>query len=444
MSESIAMERVSVVGKMSGPSSHPATSPPGPGLAGVMAGKSGGSGEAGGGETFGAERFHERARNKIGDSVSDNVPSSGVAGKATPGVIQRRVRGPSYANGDFVLHELEGADACEGAVVLEGFPSALGVASMTAAHIIDALELPVVGYFSSPSLRADARILNGQPVFPFRVHGDERGVVFFAEAPLPQALIPDYVAHLLAWADRHKAAHIFAIEAQPELELKAEDGTRVPLAPKMRKKRGHVGAHVGAPMMARSLPMYASGIRPGMMMGLHPLDADSDSDSDSDDGENEDWDSYSESEDDDEGGEGGEGEDYFLTTDVGMAAKLEAAQFTPLSEGAVSGVAGALLANAAVGGLVNPGSEVTDVTVLLVRASPAFQDGIAAAKVISTLVVLTPSLVMAANTSRMVRKSSRKRKSVLKRRMKESKIEEGVEAMRRLRKHSEAPTTMYM
>lgn len=353
---------------------------------------------------------------------------------SVPGVIRRRQVRQAYAHGDFVLNELDGAAAADGAPVLEGFPSVVGnIGALVAKHIIRELELPLIGYFTAPSLPADAIVVDGQPAFPLRVHGDERLVVFYSEFKLPPALIASYVDHILAWAGRHESPHVYTLEAEPETELTTDDGDTIPLAPRRSRSR----SRHGAPPIFPGPALPPTGMMAHSIHAIHLMEPDGGSDSYSDS----DSPGYGghESESDDGGSDSDASShtDHFLTTHEDTARTLSVLAYGPLAKGAISGVAGALLANASV--IVAP-----HVTALLLRASPAYEDGLAAARAIRTLLVLVPSIAQAANTSRMERSASRERKALIKLRIKHAKQEEEQDRIRRLRRSSDAPTTMYM
>jgi predicted ATP-grasp superfamily ATP-dependent carboligase len=122
----------------------------------------------------------------------------------------------SQAYGDVTLREFSGSEACDGAVMVEGFPSVSLTSLLTAGYLREQLDLPLIGCIASPKFPPRCVIEGGVPIHPIRLFGNKYMVVVLCEFKLPTAeLTYDVVQALLNFSERHKISNIITVEGLP-------------------------------------------------------------------------------------------------------------------------------------------------------------------------------------------------------------------------------------
>jgi len=132
---------------------------------------------------------------------------------------------------DMEVVEFVGID-CDGAAVLEAFPSVGVVAVIVGKEIVKTLELPLIGIIKSDGFQNSAVITSEQPSYPIRIYGDKRLVVFLCEmtTKFPHEAIPSIVNCIYDFAHRHKSPMVYSIEGIPKKEkITLPDGQEITL-----------------------------------------------------------------------------------------------------------------------------------------------------------------------------------------------------------------------
>jgi len=134
---------------------------------------------------------------------------------------------------------------CDGAPVIEAFPSIGVVAVIVGKEIVKTLGLPLIGIIKSSLFQSSAVISQEQPSFPIRIYGDHRAVVFLCEVvtKFPKESIPNIVDCIYDFAHRHKCPMLYSLEGIPKKEkITLPTGEEVTLALKHGGGGGGGGA----------------------------------------------------------------------------------------------------------------------------------------------------------------------------------------------------------
>lgn len=102
-------------------------------------------------------------------------------------------------------------------VVLDGFPSAGLVSSISASYLIAALNLDQIAVLDSPYFPPISLIFDGKPKFPARIHASEKPklAVFSAEFTPNPVLDRALGKKILAWSKDHYCRMIVTIVGRP-------------------------------------------------------------------------------------------------------------------------------------------------------------------------------------------------------------------------------------
>jgi len=109
------------------------------------------------------------------------------------------------------------------AVVIQGFPSHTLVGILVAGYLIDKLNLPQIGCFTSSKFPARCVIENGLPSHAIRIFGNNKVVVITGEfKPTGDELINSLVAAILEFGRIHRVKLILGVEGFPQTDKKGE------------------------------------------------------------------------------------------------------------------------------------------------------------------------------------------------------------------------------
>lgn len=117
--------------------------------------------------------------------------------------------------GKITLYEFDSID-CDGAAVVEAFPSIGLVSVLTGMQLVKHMKIPLIGAIASTSLPLSCAMMNEQPSHAARVYGDKRLVVFLCEFQLPPDVVHDVVDCIYDFARRHKSPMIYTLEGMPK------------------------------------------------------------------------------------------------------------------------------------------------------------------------------------------------------------------------------------
>eukprot|EP00163_Fabomonas_tropica_P028383 TRINITY_DN575_c0_g1_i1.p1 TRINITY_DN575_c0_g1~~TRINITY_DN575_c0_g1_i1.p1 ORF type:complete len:336 (+),score=106.36 TRINITY_DN575_c0_g1_i1:132-1139(+) len=124
------------------------------------------------------------------------------------------------------LRIFEAAEACMGTCVVEGFPSKGLTSTLVAKHLVNELNLPLVGEVSSDAFPPMCRVTTRFPGLPVRVYGDKRITVFLSEMQ-PHGVLAHAMADVVFyWAREYKAPLIVTAESLAK-EIKLKDDVEV-------------------------------------------------------------------------------------------------------------------------------------------------------------------------------------------------------------------------
>ncbi|KAL6064919.1 putative ABC transporter, partial [Balamuthia mandrillaris] len=131
---------------------------------------------------------------------------------------------------DLTLLEFESID-CDGAPVIDAFPSVGVVSILTGMQLIKDMKLPLIGVLTSPLFSSMCAVTNEQPAHSARLYGDRRLVVFICENELPKEAVATVVECIFSFALRHKSPMIYTIEGIPSGDkIKLPSGEEVQLS----------------------------------------------------------------------------------------------------------------------------------------------------------------------------------------------------------------------
>lgn len=121
--------------------------------------------------------------------------------------------------GEVELTEYESID-CDGAPILQCFPSIGYVSVMAGKQIVKTLKLPLVGIIRSEHFQVSCVVQDEQPSHPARVYGNKDLVVFICEMSmkLPPEVIRSVVDCIFDFAHRHRSPMIYTIEGTPKTQ----------------------------------------------------------------------------------------------------------------------------------------------------------------------------------------------------------------------------------
>ncbi|KAL9646926.1 hypothetical protein ABK040_013785 [Willaertia magna] len=133
--------------------------------------------------------------------------------------------------GKVVLREFETME-CDGAVVIEGFPSEEGMtAIMTANYIIKQLKLPLVGDIVSPYFQPLGVVRDGLPSHGIRIYGNKKIVVFVSEYEIRDPEIQnDIIDAIYDFCTRHRAKALISVDGldvDPTQKKSATDDIKI-------------------------------------------------------------------------------------------------------------------------------------------------------------------------------------------------------------------------
>ncbi len=117
---------------------------------------------------------------------------------------------------EITLHKFKEMNL-EGATVINGFPTAGLVSTITANYLIGALKLDQIAVLDSPGFPPVSMIYDSKPKFPARIYADEKAkiAVFLSEfTPLP-GLIRPISNMIFSFVDENKCSRIVAPEIMP-------------------------------------------------------------------------------------------------------------------------------------------------------------------------------------------------------------------------------------
>jgi uncharacterized protein len=112
----------------------------------------------------------------------------------------------------------------EGAIVIDGFPSA-GLANAIASEcIIESLHLEPIAVIDSDMFPAVSTIFDSKPYFPARIHASEKMklAVFMSELSLKEPLVKGMGRTIIRWAKDHRCSLIYSVAGMP-----VEEGEQV-------------------------------------------------------------------------------------------------------------------------------------------------------------------------------------------------------------------------
>jgi len=132
--------------------------------------------------------------------------------------------------GDVSLTEFASID-CDGAAIVECFPSVGLLGVMTGKHLVKHLKLPLIGILQSEHFPVTCVLQNEQPTYPVRIYGDKRLVVFMSEMGLevPPEALNSIIEGIYDFAHRHRCPMIYSIEGIPRPDSFEVDGQQVQL-----------------------------------------------------------------------------------------------------------------------------------------------------------------------------------------------------------------------
>lgn len=130
--------------------------------------------------------------------------------------------------GEVELTEFSEID-CNGAVILECFPSVGLVAPLCGKNIVKALKLPLIGVIESEHFPVFGVVQNEQPSHPARIYGNKNLVVFMSEMSLkiPPEAIRSIVDCIVDFGHRHRAPMIYSLDGIPKADTVNIDGKQV-------------------------------------------------------------------------------------------------------------------------------------------------------------------------------------------------------------------------
>lgn len=105
----------------------------------------------------------------------------------------------------------------KGATVINGFPTAGLVSTITANYLIGVLNLDQIAVLDSPEFPPVSMIYNTKPKFPARIYADEKAktAVFLSEfTPFP-GLVRPLANIIFSFIDKNKCSRIIAPEVMP-------------------------------------------------------------------------------------------------------------------------------------------------------------------------------------------------------------------------------------
>jgi len=105
----------------------------------------------------------------------------------------------------------------KGATVINGFPTAGLVSTITANYLIAALNLDQIAVLDSPEFPPVSMIYDAKPKFPARIYGDEKAkiAVFLSEFTPTPYLVRPLANKIFSFIDENKCSRIIAPEVMP-------------------------------------------------------------------------------------------------------------------------------------------------------------------------------------------------------------------------------------
>lgn len=118
---------------------------------------------------------------------------------------------------------------CDGAVILECFPSVGLVAPLCGKNIVRALKLPLIGVIESEHFPVFSIVQNEQPSHPARIYGNQNLVVFMSEVNLkiPPETVRSIIDAIIDFAHRHRSPMIYSLDGIPKADTVDIDGKQV-------------------------------------------------------------------------------------------------------------------------------------------------------------------------------------------------------------------------
>eukprot|EP01126_Amoeba_proteus_P010634 TRINITY_DN1416_c0_g2_i4.p1 TRINITY_DN1416_c0_g2~~TRINITY_DN1416_c0_g2_i4.p1 ORF type:complete len:453 (+),score=126.04 TRINITY_DN1416_c0_g2_i4:73-1431(+) len=133
------------------------------------------------------------------------------------GLVKRSEVHMTREFGEVVLSEFENID-CDGAPVIESFPSIGLVGVLTGKQIVKSLKLPLIGVIQLQNLEAACVVSHEQPSYPARIYGNKTLVVFLCEMAfrVPPDAIQSVVQCIYDFTHRHRSPMLYALEGMPK------------------------------------------------------------------------------------------------------------------------------------------------------------------------------------------------------------------------------------
>jgi len=133
-------------------------------------------------------------------------------------VVFEKTMGPSHAS--MTIKEFSSID-CDGASIIEGFPSMTLTSLLTTNYLQEQLELPLIGVITSPEFPPRCVILKGRPTHAVRIFGNKDIVLIISEFKIPKPDLNYWLVQIiLDFAKRHNCKMIYTVEGIPTEGLK--------------------------------------------------------------------------------------------------------------------------------------------------------------------------------------------------------------------------------
>src|SRR4051812_10671957 len=122
----------------------------------------------------------------------------------------------SYKHELVTVHEFEGIQQCNGAVVLDGCYGIGVTSSISSGYLVEQLNLEVVGCISSTRFPALGHVAKGQPLPGCRLYGNSVIIVLVCDFKIvDDALLDSLVDALFAFAVRNNCSEVVTVDGIP-------------------------------------------------------------------------------------------------------------------------------------------------------------------------------------------------------------------------------------
>ncbi|ELR13463.1 uncharacterized protein ACA1_245660 [Acanthamoeba castellanii str. Neff] len=159
------------------------------------------------------------------------------------GIIKRTRPLTEVTRADVTLVEFTNID-CDGAPIVDAFPSTGVVSVLAGMQLVKSMGLPLVGVLKSLSIPSVATVQCEQPSHPARIYGNRGIVIFVCEISLDEVVARSVADLIYDFARRHRCPMIYTVEGMATGDtIKLESGEEVSLAQEDGEGTAEEGMH---------------------------------------------------------------------------------------------------------------------------------------------------------------------------------------------------------